>query len=164
MTTAGDINRPQPRIWLVALSISTALVTVACGTDEPPTPTDSTGTPAATGASTAPAADQPVTFEVTGSGPVDLMYRMYPEGEHDTAPVRCEGAVNAAEPQWSVQCDAADISSGIVRGTLVAQARGRHVEFECSIRLRETTVAKNKAKGRWVIAACAADEIYWWWK
>lgn len=150
MTSTG----PQRRTWWAASSISTALVIVACGADEPP------------GSSTMPNPDAtyPVIFEVTGTGPVDLMYRMYPKGEHDTAPVRCEGAVNAAALPWSVQCDAADISDSIVWASFVVQARGTDVEFECSIRFKKTTRSQHTAKGRWAIAACSADEIYWWWK
>lgn len=154
MTTARDINRSGRRVRLAAVSVSISLVIVGCGAEEPPE------------SSTAPDPDAtyPVIFEVTGSGPVDLMYRMYPKGEHDTAPVRCEGAVNAAALPWSVQCDAAPISDAIVWASLAVQARGAEVEFECRIRLRKTTRSQNKAQGRWAIAACTVDEIYWPWK
>ena len=154
MTTAHDINAPRRRTWLTAISISTTLVAVACGAAEPPAP----------GTLPNPDATYPVIFEVTGNGPVDLMYRMYPKGPHDTAPVRCEGAINAAALPWSIQCDAAPISDAIVWASFVVQARGADVEFECRIRFRKTTRSQNKAQGRWAIAACSSDEIYWPWK
>ncbi len=155
MTTASDINSLRRRVWLAATSISTTFAMLACGADEPPP---------ASGMLPTSDARQPVIFEVTGNGPIDLMYLMYPDGEHDKAPVRCEGAVNAAVLPWAIQCEAALISPGGARGVLVAQARGTDVEFECRIRFQETTRSQNKARGKWAIATCTVDETYWPWK
>lgn len=161
MMTVGDAKGWRCRVALAALSIGFVVVTAACGGNSSG---KVSGSEAAADVPINPELGQPVIFTVTGTGSVDLMYRMYPKGEHDTAPIRCEGAVNAATLPWSVQCDAVGISTGGVRGVLVVQARGTDVEFECGIRLRNTTESTHKARGRWAIAACSVDETYWWWK
>lgn len=161
MMTVGDVKGWRYRVALAALCGGFVVVIVACGgaaSDEV------AGSEAAAEVPINPELRQPVIFTVTGTGSVDLMYRMYPKGEHDTAPIRCEGSVNDATLPWSIQCDAVGISTGSVRGVLVAQARGTDVEFECGIRLRNTTEATHEARGRWAIAACSVDEVYWWWK
>jgi len=144
---------------VAAALVGTTLLSAGCGSDD-----SATSSSAPLEITPSPDADQPVIFVVTGTAPVDLTYRLYPEDKSASAPVQCQGVVNAAALPWFVECDAKEIWNGVAEGKLIAQARGTHTEFECSIRLGDTIVSTQKAAGKWAIAACTVDEIYWPWR